>query len=139
MNITYKQNAIIPEMFTHMRELAGWGTASILKAETALKNTPLSIAAFDNDTVVGIGRIIGDGALIWYIQDVVVVPEYRGKGIGSSIIKLLIDYAKANSLPNERFTIGLMSTNGNEEFYKGLGFRTMPNEDKGHGMEMYVE
>ena len=138
MNITYKQNALTPKTFADMRELAGWGKTSIPKAETAIKNTPFSIVAFDNDTVVGIGRIIGDGALIWYIQDVVVLSEYRGNGIGTAIIKHLIEYAKANSLPNERFTIGLMSTNGNEEFYTRLGFRTMPNEHKGHGMEMYV-
>jgi len=138
LNITYKQNALTPKVFADMRELAGWGVTSIQKAETAIKNTPFSIVAFDNDTVVGIGRIIGDGALIWYIQDVVVLPKYRGRGIGTTIVKHLINYAKANSLQGERFTIGLMSTNGNEAFYQRLGFRTMPNEDKGHGMEMYV-
>ena len=138
MNTKYKQNVLTPETFANMRHIAGWGDTSLGKAQQAIKHTPCSIAAFDNDTLVGMGRIIGDGALIWYIQDVVVIPEYRGKGIGSSIIKLLIDYAKANSIPNERFTIGLMSTNGNEEFYQRLGFRTMPNEDKGYGMEIYV-
>ena len=124
------------EILANMRNLAGWGNTSILKAEVAIKNTPFSITAFDNDNVIGIGRIIGDGALIWYIQDVIVLPEYQGKGIGKTIMNYLIEYAKSNSVPNEDFTIGLMSAKGKEAFYEKFGFVSRPRENRGAGMDM---
>ena len=141
MNVRYEKNAMTGEMLANMRNLAGWGNTSIFKAETALKNTPFSITAFDDDRLVGIGRIIGDGALIWYIQDVIVLPEYQGKGIGTAIMNYLIEYAKSNSIPNEGFTIGLMAAKGKEVFYEKLGFHIRPNEQNEHegsGMVIFI-
>ena len=138
MNIRYEKNAMTGEMLANMRNLAGWGNTSALKADIALKNTPFSVTAFDDDILIGIGRIIGDGALIWYIQDVIVLPEYQGKGIGTAIMNYLIEYAKLNSIPNERFTVGLMSAKGKEIFYEKLGFRLRPNENEGSGMVITI-
>jgi len=138
MNIRYEKNIMTGEMLANMRNLAGWGNTSILKADIAIKNTPFSIAALDDDILVGIGRIIGDGALIWYVQDVIVLSEYQGKGIGTEIMNYLIEYAKLNSVPNERFTIGLMSAKGKEIFYEKLGFRLRPNENENEGSGMVI-
>ena len=134
MSIKYEKNVMTGEILSSMRNLAGWGGTSVLKAGTALKNTPFSITAFDRGTVIGTGRIIGDGALIWYIQDVIVLPEYQGKGIGTEIMNYLIEYAKSNSVPNEGVTIALMSAKGKEPFYQKLGFHTRPNDREGSGM-----
>ncbi|MCR5501527.1 MAG: GNAT family N-acetyltransferase [Lachnospiraceae bacterium] len=33
------------------------------------------------DEVVGMGRLVGDGVMYWYLQEIVVLPEYQGRGI----------------------------------------------------------
>jgi len=134
MNIRYEKNSLTGVILADMRNAAGWGITSVRAAETAIKNTPFSITVFDSEKVIGIGRIIGDGALVWYIQDVIVLPEYQGKGIGSNIMSQLMSYAKSNSIPGENITIGLMSAKNKEGFYQKFGFRNRPNEREGSGM-----
>jgi len=48
--------------------------------------------------VVGMGRVISDGRQRRYIQDVVVLPEFRGRGIGRTIIRRLTDRCVAAGL-----------------------------------------
>ncbi|MFR4337011.1 MAG: hypothetical protein ACLT33_02075 [Lachnospira pectinoschiza] len=33
---------------------------------------------FDDDKPIGMGRVVGDKAVINYIQDLIVIPEYQG-------------------------------------------------------------
>ena len=42
-----------------------------------------------NKKAVGMGRVISDGVSDAYIQDVIVLPKYRGKGIGKKLVDLL--------------------------------------------------
>ena len=137
MDICYVDNALTDELFAHFRSQAGWGITTAQQAQRALSNTYFSVVAFDGDTPVGIGRLIGDGAIIWYVQDMIVLPEYQGKGIGSTILNKLIDFAIENSIPDSDFRIALMSATGKEGFYQKFGFNTRPNDRSGAGMDMY--
>ena len=81
--------------------------------------------AFDNNTkkAVGMGRILSDGVSDAYIQDIVVLNEYRKKGIGKEIVKTLIKYCK-----NKKINwIGLIAEPDQYDFYEKLGFKTMRN------------
>ena len=48
------------------------------------------------DTVIALGRVIGDGAFYFYVQDVVVLPEHQGNGIGTVIVESLIEQVEHN-------------------------------------------
>ncbi len=82
--------------------------------------------AVDEDTghAVGMGRVISDGVSDGYIQDVVVLPELRGKGIGSMIVKEL----KEMCLDRGLVWIGLIAEKGSNDFYRPMGFRDFPGE-----------
>lgn len=69
----------------------------------------------------------GDGSMYWYLQEVVVLPEYQGTGIGTMIVNYLVDYAVKNSSTGIFTTIGGVSAKGKEEFYQKLGFEVIPN------------
>ena len=56
-------------------------------AETSIKNSIFSVTVKDSHKLIGMGRIVGDGAIYYYIQDIVVHPEYQGQGIGKKIMK----------------------------------------------------
>jgi len=70
---------------------------------------------------VGMGRVISDGVSDGYIQDLVVLPEYRRSGIGRRVVSLLIKSCREKGI----HWIGLVSQPGCEEFYSDLGFVKM--------------
>lgn len=51
------------------------------QAEAALRTGLFRVTAFCEGKAVGMGRLVGDGSMYWYIQDMAVLPEYQGRGI----------------------------------------------------------
>ena len=84
------------------------------------------------------GRIVGDGAVICYIQDLIVIPSYQKKGVGRMIIDRLVKFAKDIKFQDTEIMLDLMCAKGREEFYKKSGFTARPNEKLGPGMIMYL-
>lgn len=70
---------------------------------------------------VGMGRVISDGVSDGYIQDLVVLPDYRRCGIGKQLVMALVRGCRDRGLG----WIGLVSQPGCEEFYSDLGFVRM--------------
>lgn len=59
------------------------GRVAILlpQAEAALRTGLFRVTAFCEGKAVEMGRLVGDGSMYWYIQDMAVLPEYQGRGI----------------------------------------------------------
>ena len=81
----------------------------------AFENSQVVVFVFDDDSMVGFGRAISDGAKQAAIYDVAVQPEYQGKGIGKMIMESILQ-----RLPG--CNILLYANPGKEDFYKQLGF-----------------
>ena len=139
MNVEYLENGLTAEALAGLRDQAGWQHIEVRQAEKALKNTCFSVAAVDGGRVVGIGRLVGDGAMIWYIQDVIVVPEYRGSGVGTAIVRKLIESVRREAMPGTSVTVGLMAAKGKEPFYEKLGFCARPSDREGAGMMIRIK
>lgn len=88
------------------------------KIELAFRNSPLKVFAFDGNKLVGAGRALSDGVWRAIIYDVAVLPEYQGRGIGSEMMRQLIQTAKVD-------VIMLYAAPGKEAFYERFGFRKM--------------
>ena len=59
----------------------------------AFNNSLKIIGAFDNDKLIGLIRIVGDGYSIIYIQDLLIIPKYQRRGIGKALLeKVLAEY-----------------------------------------------
>jgi aralkylamine N-acetyltransferase len=70
---------------------------------------------------IAMGRVISDGASDAYLQDVIVLKEYRRQGIGQRLIDVLI-----SACENEGISwIGLIAEPGTEKFYIPAGFSRM--------------
>ncbi|MFN8446371.1 MAG: GNAT family N-acetyltransferase [Caldilineaceae bacterium] len=74
--------------------------------------------AWYNGELVGAARAISDGVISSAIYDVVVDPDYQRQGIGRKLMEALL-----SRLPKR--SVMLVSTHGNEEFYRKLGFRKL--------------
>ncbi len=129
MDWTVKHNCLTPEQYQTLRDSAGWSRLPAASVDQGLKNELYSITIFDDDRLIGMGRVVGDGAIYFYIQDIVVLPAYQGRGIGTVIMQhveaYLARYAGANAF------IGLMSAVGASEFYKKFGYQARPEDGPG--------
>lgn len=76
------------------------------------------------EQAVGMGRIVGDGAIYFYIQDIVVRPEYQGQGIGRLIVEKLMAWLRSHA-PDRSF-VGLFASEGRDSFYAHFGFLRHP-------------
>ena len=88
--IRYIEAMPTADEFNSLSDSVGWGCTDREIVEKALKNTVYSICAYDNDKIIGFGRLIGDMAMFLYIQDVMVLPEYQRMQVGSNIMKFLV-------------------------------------------------
>lgn len=120
-------NILQAEDFVRLRIEAGFAEVPVEHARKALQNGLLNVSAIYHGKLVGMGRLVGDGAMYWYLQEIVVLPEFQRKGIGTMIVNHLIDYAKANSITGKFTTIGGVSAKGKEPFYKRMGFDIISN------------
>lgn len=133
MNIRLEENTLAPEDFIHLRVAAGFLEVPYAQAEKALENGLFTVSAYYEEQLVGMGRLVGDGSMYWYIQDVAVLPECQGKGIGTAIVEKLIEHAQGR-LAAPWASVGLTARKGKEPFYEKLGFSRLPSDACGAGM-----
>ena len=134
MNIIVKENVKNIEEFNFLYDSVGWGHYEDIISKVALDNTLYSVSLYDEDKIIGYGRIIGDLACFLYIQDIMVRKEYQGNNVGSKIMTLLLkkieDYKKFN--PTLRVYLG--ASKNKEKFYQKFVFITRKEAELGAGM-----
>ena len=84
----------------------------------AFENSYATVFVYHDNTMIGFGRAISDGAYQAAVYDVAVVPEFQKKGIGNIIIRNIL-----SRLPE--CSIILYASPGKEGFYSKNGFRKM--------------
>lgn len=99
-------------------ELVGMSFCESEVHRISFENSYASIFVFDEDKLIGFGRMISDGVRQSALYDIAINPDYQGQGIGKEIVSRLI--AKT---PN--CNIILYASPGKENFYKRLKFKKM--------------
>lgn len=120
-------NILRAEDFVRLRIETGFAEVPVEHARKALQNGLINVSAIYNGELVGMGRLVGDGAMYWYLQEIIILPQFQRKGIGTMIVNHLVDYAKANSTTGKFTTIGGVSAKGKEPFYEKMGFEIISN------------
>jgi GNAT superfamily N-acetyltransferase len=123
------------EEYNWLREQVGWRTNPEDVIRKALPNSLYGVCAYQAGQLVGMARIIGDAGLVYYIQDVIVVPECQGHGIGTQLMDRVMGYIRKHASQNT--IVGLMSAKGKEPFYEKYGFTVRPTERFGAGMTLF--
>jgi GNAT superfamily N-acetyltransferase len=112
-------------------ESVGWGTVDIEMTEQSIANSVYAVVAVFEGIVVGMGRIVGDGAMYFYIQDVAILPEHQKNGLGKLIVEQLLAYIKKCRYKNGIAFVGLFASRGKEMFYEQFGFKDYSPEMTG--------
>ena len=132
--ILIKENVNSVEEFNYLYDAVGWGSYDEKVSEKALANTMYSVSVYDDDKIIGYGRIIGDGICFLYIHDVMVAPKYQNKKIGSQIMNKLLEKVNQIKIENPYVRVYLGASKGKEKFYERFGFITREDADLGSGM-----
>ena len=98
----------------------GWTayTEDMPALERGYKNSLYILAAYENDQLIGIIRVVGDGATVILIQDIIVCPERQRQGIGTALLKAVLDRYSAV----RQIQLTTDNTPETVAFYKSLGF-----------------
>lgn len=122
------------EEYNYLFDIVGWGSYPEEISKKALSNNIYSVSIYDNDSIIGYGRLIGDGIIFLYIHDVMVKPEYQGKGIGKTIMQKLLSKVEEIRKENPDLLLYLGASKGKEDFYRKCGFITREEAGLGAGM-----
>ncbi|WP_199715035.1 GNAT family N-acetyltransferase [Acutalibacter sp. 1XD8-33] len=112
---------ISPRSIAALRRSVGWGGMEAELGNPALRDY-LQIACYDGERLIGFLDVVSNGVTDAYIQDVMVHPEYQGKGIGTELMNRAIQRLKAGRI----YMISVIyGEEGLRPFYEKFGFSTM--------------
>ena len=94
--IQIKENINNVKEFNLLYDLVGWGSYDEKISKKSLDNTYYSVSVYDDNKIIGYGRLIGDGICFMYIHDVMVDPKYQNQKIGTIIMNKLLEKIKKN-------------------------------------------
>jgi ribosomal protein S18 acetylase RimI-like enzyme len=135
MNYELVEKLPSAEEYNRLRQSVSWHVYETDVAAASLPNSLYGVCAFANTEIIGMARVLGDGGLVYYIQDVIVKLAYQGQGIGTKMMDKVMDYLRAHA--RNGTYIGLMAAKGKEPFYERYGFIRRPNERLGAGMIIF--
>ena len=136
-SLRVEENKLSVDEFINLRKNGPFVSYTKEDVDLALKNTLYRVSIYNENEIVGMARVVGDGRIAFFIKDVVVNEKYKGMKIGKELMKNVFNYIERNASMNAY--IGLMAVKGTEGFYEKLGFIQRPNEDYGAGMIMYYK
>jgi GNAT superfamily N-acetyltransferase len=112
-----------------LRQAVGWDRLDEQMAARGLANALFTVCALYQGSVVGCGRVIGDGGLYFYLQDIIVRPEFQRTGLGKLIMQPILGFLNEHAPPGT--FVGLMAAQDASGFYTQFGFAPRPPDRPG--------
>lgn len=132
----YSFETLIPSVdeYCALRTAVHWCNLSREATERGLKHSLFAVCVKYDDMVIGHGRVVGDGSMVFYIQDVIVHPDHQRQGIGSTVMEMIMQYIRSQATVGS--FVGLMSAECAVGLYERFGFSRRPANMP--GMELRI-
>ena len=117
--------------FYDLRRLIGWKDVSVEQLERALEGSMLVVGIYENDEIIGMGRLVGDFSFKALLSDIMVKPSFQGKGYGKIIVTKILEIAKDNMKTGDLLCIEGAPSKGKLDFYLKCGFKYKPEVQDG--------
>lgn len=107
-----------PEEVKELFNYAPWANErNLVDITLMLEKTSLSIIVKIDDSLVGFGRVITDYVFRAFIEDVIVHPDFRQRGIGKIIVNTLEEFIRNHGVRR------IELSTGKYEFWEKLGYQ----------------
>lgn len=117
----YKYNEnISAKALSDLRESVGWNRMEE-EYENPLMTSYYHIAVYEKDELIGYIDCVSNGVTDAYIQDLMVHPNYHGKGVGTELMNQMIAYLKEKHI----YMISIVYEESLKPFYEKFGFYQM--------------
>ena len=126
-SIQVENRLMTVEEYLDVRSSVGWEKIPKSVVEQGLENTIYSAVAFCDRKLAGMGRVVGDGFIYFYIQDMIVKPEYQGKGIGRFIVETLLSSWEQKR--QKKGAMMLVAAPGKKGFYEKFRFEKRSDDE----------
>lgn len=113
--------------FCRLRVIAGLSPRPAEAAEIGLPRSCYGIHIQWQGVVVGMGRIVGDGALNFEIVDIAVDPAHQGKGLGKAIMEKIVTWLDQHAFKGSYVSL----VADVPELYSKFGFESVRPESEG--------
>jgi GNAT superfamily N-acetyltransferase len=128
MNISY--NSPSAAKYISLRLKTGMGTKDVSKAEIAIRNSLFVVTLWEEDKLIGFGRIVGDEGITYVVSDIMVDPDYQHQGLGKRIMNEINTYLEQNT--DQYAYVCLIANKPADKLYSQFGFEYV--EPKSCGM-----
>mgnify|MGYP002723328239 FL=1 len=118
-----------PEDYCNLRANAGMSSKSIEAAIKGLPHACFNVTLYENDMLIGMGRVIGDGGTVFQIVDIAVKDIYQGLGHGMAIMHEIMKYIE--SVAEEGTYVSLIADYPADQLYEKFGFKSTEPYSKG--------
>jgi ribosomal protein S18 acetylase RimI-like enzyme len=116
--------------YRNLFRTTGWNAEynfTIRDLDRAIQNSWYCISVYESDNLIGFGRVISDGIHHALIVDLIIHPDYQGKGIGSQLLDRLVKKCRESNIRD----IQLFAAKDKFEFYERFGFEKRPSDAPG--------
>ena len=104
--------------------------------EAGLNGSAFTVAAYDQNQIVGMSRLIWDGGMVALIPDVLVLPKYQIKGIEQEMVTRLLNFLRKKLKPGFGIQVDVKAWDHQEVFFENLGFQISTQERRGVPMQI---
>lgn len=132
------ESVLKSDEFKFLFESVGWSSPSLSQIDVSLNNSLVVFSLYKDDKLVGMARLLGDKGMSYFIKDFVIHPNYQGQGLGRRLMDHINQYILNQIEENWAVCVELVSAKGKEEFYKKLGFTSLPNDFSDSGMRKMI-
>ncbi len=129
MNIQVVYGAPSAEDYVSLRLRSGMGNKDLKRSEIALKNSLFIVALYDEEKLIGFGRVVGDGGITYVVSDIMVDKDYQRRGLAEQIMKAIDGYFEENA--HEDSYICLIANHPADLLYNKHKFEYLPENKYG--------
>ncbi|WP_017654960.1 GNAT family N-acetyltransferase [Fortiea contorta] len=112
-------------------DAVGWSRRPLRKVKKAIEHSFLVATMWqmrgNHRRLIGFARATSDHAFNATIWDVVVHPDFQGKGLGKALMKYVLKKLRSEEISN----VTLFADPHVVDFYRGMGFMSDPEGIKG--------
>ena len=115
--------------YIDLRLRSGMGQKNLERSQTALTNSLFTVSIYEEEKLIGFGRVVGDGGITYVVSDIMVDRDYQRRGYAEQIMQAIDRFFDENA--QEDSYICLIANHPADLLYHKHRFEYLPEHKCG--------